>query len=307
MAGGKWGDFSRRFYNEWHRCVRKSFPFFQKLGVHVLPNHFYNPIPDTRDLTDEFFARRSELVGIAMRDGQQLELLAGFINKFKDEYEAFPLEPTGVAHEYYVNNRTFEQVDGEILYCMIRQFTPRKIIEIGSGFSTYLNAQALQRNCRDGRECELSSIEPYPNKVLEQGFPGLTRLVKKRVEDVSLDEFAALQENDILFIDSSHVLKAGSDVQYEYLEILPRLNKGVIVHVHDIFMPAEYPRSWMMDHLRFWNEQYLLQAFLTFNESFEVLWAANYLRLTYPARLKEAFSRYSDSIRPGSFWMRRTK
>jgi predicted O-methyltransferase YrrM len=250
------------------------------------------------------------LVGIAIQDEQQLALLKNFTNEFREEYNAFPLNDTGVAHQYYVKNRTYEQIDGEILYCMIRHFKPRKIIEIGSGFSTYLAAQALLKNfaeAEDGNKCEFTAIEPYPNKVLEQGFPGLTKLIKNRVQDVSLDEFAALKQNDILFIDSSHVLKTGSDVQYEFLEILPRLNKGVIVHVHDIFMPAEYPREWIMKHLRFWNEQYLLQAFLTFNDSFEILWAASYMLLKHPERLKEAFPSYSDNTWPGSFWIRRIK
>ena len=294
-----------RCYKEWQRCVRKSFLFWQRLGVHVLPNHFYNPIPDTRELTDEFFSRRSELVGIALHDNEQLELLKNFASKFADEYKAFPLEGTGVAHEYYVKNHTYEQVDGEILYCMIRQFKPRKIIEIGSGFSTYLTAQALLKNAGEGNECEFTAIEPYPNEVLEQGFPGLTTLLKKRVQDVSLNEFATLKQNDILFIDSSHVLKAGSDVQYEFLEILPRLNEGVIVHVHDIFMPVEYPREWMMKHSRFWNEQYLLQAFLTFNDSFEILWAASYMLLKHREQLSQAFPSITSNTCPGSFWMRR--
>lgn len=299
--------FAGRSYRQWHRYVRLMFPLWQQLGVHVLPNHFYNPIPDTRELTDSFFSRRSELIGITMQDEQQLALLNNFKNKFLSEYQTFPQNSTGVGHEYYISNRTFEEVDGEILYCMIREFKPRKIIEIGSGFSTYLTAQAVLKNSEDGHNSDFTAIEPYPNNVLTQGLPGLTRLMKKCVQEVSLAEFAALQENDILFIDSSHVLKPGSDVQYEYLEILPRLNKGVIVHVHDIFMPAEYPKEWMMKHLRFWNEQYLLQAFLTFNDSFEVIWAANYMLLKHPEQLKEAFPCCSANTLPGSFWIRRTR
>jgi len=121
-------------------------------------------------------------------------------------------------------------------------------------------------------------------------------------------EFAKLKENDILFIDSSHVLKIGSDVQYEYLDILPRLSKGVIVHVHNIFLPAEYPKEWVLKDYTFWTEQYLLQAFLAFNDSFEVLWAGNYMHLKYPNELEDAFSSYKrDERLIGSFWMRKIK
>ena len=118
-----------------------------------------------------------------------------------------------------------------------------------------------------------------------------------------------MQENhDILFIDSSHVLRIGGDVQYEYLEILPRLARGVIVHSHDIFLPAEYPRHWVLEEHKFWTEQYLLQAFLAFNDSFEVLWAGSYMHLKHPEKLEEAFSSYKrERTLPGSFWMRKVK
>jgi len=110
--------------------------------------------------------------------------------------------------------------------------------------------------------------------------------------------------NDILFIDSSHVLKIGSDVQYEYLEILPRLAPGVLVHLHDIFLPMEYPKNWILTDHYFWNEQYLLQAFLIHNVAMKVLWAGSYMHLQYPAILEQTFSSYNRGKRwPGSFWM----
>lgn len=118
--------------------------------------------------------------------------------------------------------------------------------------------------------------------------------------------FKELGENDILFIDSSHVLKIGSDVQYEYNEILPRLNKGVLIHVHDIFLPLEYPETWVRQSHRFWTEQYLLQAFLAYNSAFKVLWAGHYMHWKYPDLLEKAFRTYNREITgPGSFWMRK--
>ncbi|HVF56474.1 MAG TPA: class I SAM-dependent methyltransferase [Pyrinomonadaceae bacterium] len=289
--------------------LRRSFPLWQRLGVHVVPNHFYQPIPDTRTLREDLWRNRSELGGINFNDGRQTELLALFRERYAAEYENFPREKTSAPQQYYTNNGAFESVDGEILYCMIRHFKPRRIFEIGSGNSTYLSAQAALKNTEeDGRECRLTAFEPYPNEVLRAGFPGLSELVERKVQDVPAEKFEELEAGDILFIDSSHVLKIGSDVQYEYLEILPRLRPGVIVHVHDIFLPAEYPREWVLDSYTFWNEQYLLQAFLAFNESFEVLWAGSYMHLVHPDKLEAAFVSYDRAKNwPGSFWMRRVK
>jgi predicted O-methyltransferase YrrM len=293
----------------WHRMARKSFYLFERLGLHVVPNHFYQPIPDTRELTDAVFSRRTELVGIDMREEAQCKLLEEVAAAFKSEYDALPREKTDVAHQFYLNNGTYQSVDAEMLYSMVRHFKPRQMIEIGSGFSTYLAAQAVLKNqSADGIKCEMTAIEPYPNPILEAGFPGMSNLVRDKVQGAKLSQFEALGENDILFIDSSHVLKIGSDVQYEYLEILPRLKKGVIVHIHDIFLPAEYPREWVFKHQRFWNEQYLLQAFLTCNDSFEVLFAGSFMHLKQSDLLAKTIGSYDkNTVWPGNFWMRRVK
>jgi predicted O-methyltransferase YrrM len=288
--------------------LRRTFRFWERLGFHITPNNFYEPVPDTRRLSESLWAKPSDLVGINLPAAPQLELLASFAARFRDEYELFPSAPTAWPSEYYVRNRLFESVDGEILYCMIRHLRPSRIVEIGSGFSTYLAAQAIGRNLRDdgSYKCELVAIEPHPNATLRAGFSGLSRLIAKPVQEIPLTEFANLKENDILFIDSSHVLQIGSDVQYEYLEILPRLAKGVVVHVHDIFLPSEYPRRLALGDRRFYNEQYLLQAFLTFNTAFEVLWAGSFMHLRHSDALAAAFPSYDPAtVWPGSFWIRR--
>ncbi|MGH9903790.1 MAG: class I SAM-dependent methyltransferase, partial [Pyrinomonadaceae bacterium] len=139
--------------------------------------------------------------------------------------------------------------------------------------------------------------------------PGLSELIEKRVQDVDLSVFTSLEANDILFIDSTHALRAGGDVQLEFCEIMPRLAPGVLVHVHDISLPRAYPRVYF-DQRLYWNEQYLLQAFLTFNRRFEVIWPGNYMALRYPERIREFFFEYQDmraaypSSEPTSFWMR---
>jgi hypothetical protein len=286
---------------------KKSFPIGQRMGIHITPNHFYYPIPDTRTLKDDLWQKQSELDGIDINEKGQIDLLSMLSSKFKREYESFPKYKTPISYQFYLNNSAFGPVDAEILYCMIRNFKPKKIFEIGSGNSTYLAAQATIKNKEeDDRECELIAYEPFPNGTLKAGFPGLSKLIPTKIQDIPLFEFDELKENDILFIDSSHVLKIGSDVQYEYLNILPKLNKGVIVHIHDIFLPAEYPREWILNEYRFWNEQYLLQAFLINNNAFDVLWAGSYMHLKHPDELEKAFSSYNkSSVWPGSFWMRK--
>lgn len=290
------------------RFIRKTFSFWQRMGVHIVHNDYHSPVPDTQYLKHYLWPKRESIAGIDFNEELQLKLLSLFESEYKNEYETFPREKTEIDHQYYVNNRQFESVDGEILYCMIRHFKPRTIIEIGCGNSTYLAAQAILENTAadSGLACELLAIEPYPNELLKKGFPGLSGLIDKKVQDVPLSEFMRLGERDILFIDSSHVLKTGSDVQYEFLEIIPRLKRGVIVHVHDIFLPSEYPRECVLERMEFWTEQYLLQAFLSFNDSFEVLWAGSYMHLIHPDLLEAAFASYTrDARRPGSFWMRR--
>ena len=291
---------------QYRRIIKGLFPLFQRLGIHVVPNHYYEPVPDTSRLGEDTWSRRSALVGIDIGEKRQMELLAEFELKFKREYDSFPQRKTAVPHEFSFENDSFGPVDAEILYCMIRHFRPRKILEIGSGNSTYVSAKAVIRNKEEGSDCELVCIEPFPNVVLREGIPGLSRLIPKPMQEVPLAEFESLGENDILFIDSSHMLKIGSDVQRIYLDVLPVLRKGVVVHIHDIFLPAEYPRHWVMERKIFWNEQYLLQAFLTFNGRFEVLWAGSYMHLGHGDDLARAFGSYDRGKDwPGSFWIRR--
>jgi hypothetical protein len=290
----------------------RIFALCERLGFHITRNHFYEPIPDTRTLKDQLWLRQSQLIGININEQKQVEMINQFL-RFKNEYDNFPKNRTSKAWQFYANNPHFGPVDAEVLYCMIRHFQPKKIIEIGCGYSTYLSAEAVLKNKdENGFRADLIAVDPHPNGVLKSGFPGLSRLITKKIEDVDLEEYKALRENDILFIDSSHVLKIGNDVHHEYLEILPRLNKGVIVHIHDIFYPCEYPKMWVLKMRRFWNEQYLVQAFLAFNNAFEVLWCGSYMRLKHSDKLADAFASYNratvwSTYRPGatSLWIRK--
>lgn len=290
---------------------QRIFEFFQRCGIHVVHNHFYSPIPDTSVLKSkkDLWEKEMELVGINLNIEGQLDLLENLFPKFRNEYD-FPLNKTSTPHEYYITNGRFGLVSAAVLHCMIRHFAPRTIIEVGSGNSTYASARASMMNEADGQITKLISIEPYPNQVLRKGFPGLSELIPKKVEEVDISLFSQLEEQDILFIDSSHAVRIGGDVNFLYLEVLPRLKKGVVVHVHDIFFPKHYPEDWVMRDLKFHTEQYLLQAFLTYNNRFEVLWCGSYMYLKYLEKLKSVFPPpkglgFHENYFSSSFWMRK--
>lgn len=287
------------------KCLRSRlgtelFRRWERRGFHVTPVHFYKPIPDTQSLPDALWTTRSELVGIDMNDSFQLDLLQKHFPKFRDEYEQFSTKPTGESDHFYAKKGPFRGIDAIVAHCMVRYYQPRLVIEVGSGFSSLVLGQAAQKNKTSGLIC----IEPFPRKFLREGFPGLRSLIEKKVQDIELEFFLQLESGDMLFIDSSHTVKIGSDVNYLFLEVLPRLRPGVIVHVHDIFLPFEYRRDWVLDELRFWTEQYLLQAFLQFNSEFEVLMANSYLNHYYREELKATFPDLTW-WEGGSFWMRR--
>jgi predicted O-methyltransferase YrrM len=281
------------------------FSLYEDRGWHVTPAHFYEPIPDTRELSDKVWSSPSSLCGVDLHQQFQLDLLRTFSSKFRSEYNRFPA-CSGDLTRFHFDQTLFCSVDAELLYCMIQHFKPRTMIEIGSGMSTLLAAEAIQQNETEGNPCRFVAIEPHPKEFLRRGIPGLTELLETKVQSLPVARFSALEANDIVFIDSSHVIKTGGDVVYEYLEILPRLKPGVIIHCHDIFLPAEYPKQWVLTDHRFWTEQYLLQAFLAFNTSYEVLMAGSSLHLYHSLELKAAFASYDPATAwPGSFWMRR--
>ncbi len=282
------------------------FPVWEAHGFHITPVHFYSPIPTISELPEKLWTTPSELVGIELNEEKQIEFLERICVKFKGEYDTFPHNPTGLPHQYYFNQMMFRSVDAEVLYCMIRHSRPRRIVEIGSGFSTYVAAAAGLKNTEEGDPVELIAVDPYPNEVLRGGFPGLSRLIPRRVQDVDPQWFTALEGNDILFIDSSHTVRIDSDVRLLVLEVLPRLKPGVLVHFHDIFLPYDYPREWVVKEHRFWTEQYLVQAFLAFNYAFEVVWMGSYMHIHHSEKLKKAFASYDPArVWPGSLWIRR--
>ncbi len=283
------------------------FPALERTGLHLTPVDYYQPIPDTRTLPEAIWQRSSDLVGVDLREPEQVELVSRMGAAFGGECRTFPRSPGTAEPRFYFGNGWFDSIDAELLYCMIRQFKPAQVIEIGSGYSTLIAIEAARANkTHDGHVTEINAIEPYPREfVVSLAGDGCT-LTRTPVEEVPLEVFAQLRANDILFIDSSHVVRIGGDVVYEYLEVIPRLAPGVLVHVHDIFYPYDYPREWVLQRRRFWSEQYLLQAFLMFNSEFEVLASSSVLHARHSDAVRKAFSSYPPGdYSPASFWMRR--
>lgn len=289
--------------------AKVPFEKWERRGWHLTPADFLSPIPVVEELPDELWAKPSELPGIDMRDDAQVAMLRDYAQRFAAEYDALPrTSPDGTRRRFFLGNDAFESVDAEVYYAMLRAERPKRIVEIGSGWSTLLGIEALRRNAAEGHPATILAIEPYPHPFLLDAVEAnadVVELWEKPLQEVPVSLFEGMGEGDFLFIDSSHVLKIGSDVQYEFLEILPRLPAGVVVHVHDIFLPAEYPRKWVVEEHRFWNEQYLLQAYLVDNRRVEVVWGSAWMHLRHPDELTKAIASYDAAMAsPGSFWFR---
>jgi len=246
---------------------------FRLVGVLPVRDHYYEPLFNPRHLRNPLSEDRN-LPGIDMNAREQLEILGEF--DFNDELLAIPAEKKGDL-EFYYHNLNFQPGDAEYLYKMVRFFKPGKIVEIGCGHSTLMISEALRQNRKadGGYACEHICIEPYEIPWLEKLD---VKLIREKVELVDKHVFRELNQNDILFIDSSHVIKPQGDVLFEQFEILPGLRSGVLVHIHDIFTPRDYLDKWVLDEVKLWNEQYLLEALLMFNNEFKIIGALNYLK-----------------------------
>lgn len=274
----------------------------EQVGLLPIRHHYYEPLVYRRDLRRPLQAERS-ISGLDLDVNEQLALLRQF--HYAEELAAIPMD-RGPDGRFYYSNGAFEAGDAEFLYAIIRLRKPRRVIEIGSGYSTLMAGAAIARNRAEdpAYQCDHLCIEPYEHRWLENaGF----RVVRSRVEECGFEWFETLDENDVLFIDSSHVIRPQGDVLFEFLEILGRLKRGVLVHVHDIFTPRDYPEEFMLREHYLWNEQYLLEAFLVLNRDFRVIGALNHLWHHHRDTMLEQFPalRTRGDWEPGSFWITR--
>jgi len=271
-----------------------------RVGVFPLLDHYYEPQFVTGELRIPLSEERS-LPGIRWNIEGQLDLLDQL--RFADELTGIPAtgdEPD----QFRMKNGSFESGDAEYLYQIIRLIRPRRLFEIGSGHSTLVAMRAIRRNRDEDAtyDCKHICVEPYEMPWLER--TGVA-VIRKRVEDLDIAFFSELRRNDILFIDSSHVIRPQGDVLFEYLELLPTLADGVIVHIHDIFSPRNYPPLWIVEDVKFWNEQYVLEAFLSNNHDWRIIGALNYLRHNHYDRLKAVAPYLTPDREPGSFYIQK--
>ena len=283
----------------WGKKAPFSLLIFQKIGVFPIIDHFYEPYFFTNQQKAKSRAKNS-FPGINLNTQEQLELINNF--HFNDEILEISKLPDS-KFNYSFNKGPFLSGDADILYCMIRYFKPKKIIEIGCGYSSLMIQHGLNKNKQETKiDYNHICIEPY---LAEWVSELNVEFVKKKVEDIDISYFKTLKNGDILFIDSSHMIRPGGDVLFEYLEILPILNPGVIVHIHDIFYPNDYPDQWTKNGILFWNEQYLLEAFLTLNKEFKIICATNFLKNNYYNELSTVAPMLKSDREPGSFWIQR--
>lgn len=278
------------------------------------PGHFYSPIPDLNNVMakqDSLFDRDSkECPGIDLRENSQLELL----EKISSYYDDLPFPETpGYSTRYYYKNGLFGYGDAIILYSFLRHFRPQRVIEAGSGFSSALMLDTNRLFLEDS--AHLTFIEPYQYARLFDlvGREELEKhtVIQEPLQSVPPDMFRSLCENDMLFIDSSHVAKIGSDVTYIFFNILPALNPGTIIHFHDIHWPFEYPKEWVLQG-RAWNEAYFLRTFLQFNNNFEILFFNPFIFKFHSGVIKEkmplclkALPAPFQTNRSSSIWLRK--
>lgn len=276
---------------------------FMSVGVFPVIDHYYQPLINPKKYLKKNLSSDRVLSGIDFNVMEQLSLLASF--NYNEELVKFPMKK-GAELEYFYENGSYGPGDAEFFYNMIRFFKPKRLIEIGSGNSTRLARNAISANMNEDPEyaCEHICIEPYEQPWLEKLG---VKVIRERVEELDVSFFNQLDKNDVLFIDSSHMIRPQGDVLFEYLELLPSLNSGVLIHVHDIFSPRDYPENWVIEKHRFWNEQYLLEAFLTNNAEFKIIGALNYLSHHHHAAFASKAPVYASQVgrEPGAFWMRK--
>ena len=270
----------------------------KKIGIFPLTSNYYEPSFNFDNLKKNLSEKRN-LPGINFNIENQIKNLKQL--DYKKELENLNLKNNSPNFNFNIDNNFFEAGDAEIYYQMIRYHKPKKIIEIGSGQSSLIAMEAINNNKQiDNFITELTCIEPFENKWLEKND---IRVIRKKVEEIDTDIFTDLNKGDILFIDSSHVIKPQGDIVKIFLEILPKLKSGVIIHIHDIFSPRDYLENWLKIENRFFNEQYLLEGMLDNSSRYKIMLSLNLLKYDFYKELKNVCPYLNDRSEPSSFYM----
>ncbi len=274
----------------------------------LLPRHFYSPVPVVEELPAEVFRRRRPMHDIAFDLGAQIAWAEGELAPFFREFDP-PLAQTEQPERFNLHNDAYEEGDADVGWAMIRWLKPRRVVELGSGNSTLLLAEALEANRREGVEAHFVAYDPHPSPriraALDRGVPGLDEYRPQPAQEIPLERVSRLGADDVLFVDTSHTLKIGGEVDFVFSEVLPLLAPGVYVHFHDIWLPWEYDREFIMGRGYFWNEQYVLEAFLSGNRGWRVVFATRALSLDHPDRMAKLMPRFDPRKFATSFWIAR--
>lgn len=272
----------------------------------VPPGHFYSPIVNPRDVETAYLrnwhATPTDLPEISLNASGMESLWNSWLPLIREI--PFPDEPQAEWRYYFVNDQ-FSWGDASVYYAMLRSLRPRRIIEVGSGFSSALALDVVDRFLNELES--FTFIEPYPGRLqqlLRKGDLSRSQLIEQKVQDAPLSVFEQLESGDILFIDSTHVMKTESDVAYELFHVLPALKSGTYVHFHDVCYPFEYPPEWVIAQNRSWNEVYALRAFLMGNDGYEVVFFNDYFRRRFPELAGDASTPFHRNP-GGSIWLRK--
>jgi hypothetical protein len=274
-----------------------------RVGLKATRETFYSPIPELPPQSDPLW--RKEYPFPLDYESQLAYIesdLTPHVEEFGDRLRRRDLRG------YDLHSGQYRSGDAELLYAQLRRLAPRRVIELGSGSSTLVTAAACEQNAAEGTRAEVIAADPQPRIEIGASVSDVIRIERRDCRELGLDPFEALAANDVLFIDTSHVAKLGGEVVWLFLEVLPRLAPGVWVHAHDIFIPYEYPRS-LLTRAGYFNEQYLVHAFVLGNSDWRVELAAFALQRRYRERLARLIpslrERGPDFLDPSAFWIRR--
>ena len=268
-------------------------------GIFPLRNHYYEPLFNFKQLKKKLYKDRN-LPGINFNLNRQLNNLSSLV--YTNELRDLNLKKNSPNFNFNIKNGFFEHGDAEIYYQLIRHIKPKNILEIGSGQSTLIALEAIKKNKNiDKINTKINCVEPYENTWLDNFN---IKIIRKKIEDLNANYYLSLKSGDILFIDSSHMIRPQGDVLKIFFEIIPKLKKGVIIHIHDIFTPKDYPEKWLINEHRFWNEQYLVEALMMNKNKYEIYLMLNYLKNNAYKKLKEKCPYLKKKFEPGSLYLK---
>jgi predicted O-methyltransferase YrrM len=273
-----------------------------RLKFHLLPVHYYSPVVNLLHLEThkEDWARRSEMPGIEWNGPAQLRVMREICLPYQAEYKDNRHFIDATSNHF---GPGYGPIEAQALHAFVRHYKPGRIIEVGSGVSTACMLAATKMNADEtGRQTSITCVEPYPSRRLKDlKSQGQVELINRFVQAVNTEVFQALGDGDLLFIDSSHTVKTGSDVNYLFLEILPRLKPGVLVHVHDVYFPYDYSPLTLRT-LWHWSETSLLRAHMTHNPKIRTLFCMSLMHHDYADAMKEIFPTYApEPVKDGLF------